>query len=81
MNEKKPRIIRNAVIPPRSRMGRPRKYLFGDLRVGDAIDCPASYYVIYCSVARFKKKNPDTQFQINVLRRGDNPMVRVTRTK
>ena len=72
-------IRRNVGIPAeKPSRGRKRLYKFGELDVEDALDCYATYRTIHCSVGRYKKKNPGTDFCIEVMS-SDPWRVRVVR--
>lgn len=59
-------IEKNVPIPPKAKPGRPAKYKFDEMVVGDSFKAKALYQTLYVAVRRFlaKKENSGKKFVI-----------------
>ncbi len=56
--------IEKGIPIPVTKMGRPRKYDFDKMEVGDCVTMPVTYQAAHTTAARTKKRNPGWDFVI-----------------
>ena len=59
-------IVKGIPLPSPVRAGRPPKYKFDDMEVGDSFKVKAIYQTLYTAIQRYTKKdaNKDKKFEI-----------------
>jgi hypothetical protein len=71
-------IEKNVPIPPKAKPGRPAKYKFDEMVVGDSFRAKALYQTLYVAVRRFIAK-PENSQKTFVIRPSGKEHVRVWR--
>jgi hypothetical protein len=73
-------IEKDIPVPPKAKPGRPAKYMFDEMDVGDSFRAKALYQTIYVAVKRFTAK-PENESKTFLIRPEGKMHVRVWRKK